>query len=178
MIIIICVIICVSTLASTTYEEARHINISAITTHFLITFRYLSTNLNRIVHRFAALLRPLWTWRGNSPSLKKCHDDSYATRVMGTFAREAPTDRGCEGRVSLACRTSFPVDPGKSIQRLRHDVQHPRRAPERVPRWLPYCMSHCRRTPWRRRDGGEDEEGGEKRKRGGWDKGQREMATA
>lgn len=47
---------------------------------------------------------------------------------MGTFARETPTDRGCEGRVSLACRTSFPVGPGKSIQRLRHDVQHPRRA--------------------------------------------------
>lgn len=37
--------------------------------------------------------------------------------------------RQCEGRVSLACRTSFPVGPGKSIQkRLRHDVQHPRRA--------------------------------------------------
>lgn len=46
---------------------------------------------------------------------------------MSTFARGAPTDRGCEGRVSLACRTSFPVGPGKSIQRLRHDVQHPRR---------------------------------------------------
>lgn len=30
--------------------------------------------------------------------------------------------------MSLACRTSFPVGPGKSIQRLRHDVQHPRRA--------------------------------------------------
>lgn len=54
---------------------------------------------------------------------KKCHDDSCAARVMSTFAHAAPTDRGCEGRVSLACRTSFPVGPGKSIQRLRHDVQ-------------------------------------------------------
>lgn len=35
------------------------------------------------------------------------------------------------GRMSLACRTSFPVSPGKSIQRPRHDVQHPHRAPER-----------------------------------------------
>ncbi|KAG7187809.1 hypothetical protein KM043_016846 [Ampulex compressa] len=33
--------------------------------------------------------------------------------------------------MSLACRTSFPVGPGKSIQRPRHHVQHPRRAPER-----------------------------------------------
>lgn len=32
----------------------------------------------------------------------------------------------------MACRTSFPVSPGKSIQRLHHDVQHPRKAAGRT----------------------------------------------
>lgn len=95
----------------------------------MLTFRNSSTNPNRIVHRFFASLRSSWTRDEAIRRVrKKCHDDSCAARAMGTFAYAAPTDRGCEGRMSLACRTSFPVGPGKSIQRLRHDVQHPRRA--------------------------------------------------
>lgn len=131
----------------------------------MITFRYSSTNLNRMVHRFSALLHPSWTWREAIRRVWKNITMIHTPRASWVRLHVGPpTDRGCEGRVSLACRTSFPVGPGKSIQRLRHDVQHPRRAPERVPRWLPYCMSHCRRTPWRRRGGGEDEEGAEERR--------------
>lgn len=60
---------------------------------------------------------------------KKRHGDSCAACATGIHV--GPRRRGRGGRVSLARRTSFPVGPGKSIQRLRHDVQHPRRAPER-----------------------------------------------
>ena len=43
--------------------------------------------------------------------------------VIGTFLHESQTDWGCEGRwMSLACCTSFPVGPGKSIQRLHRDA--------------------------------------------------------
>lgn len=121
----------------------------------------------RTVHRFSALLRPSWTRRSNSQShWKKCHDDSYTAHTMSTFARGAPTDRRCEGRVSLACHTSFPVGPGKSIQRLRHDVQHPRRARSALHGDY-HIACHIVGAPHEgEEDGGWDER--EKRKRGGW----------
>lgn len=59
---------------------------------------------------------------------EKIASDSYAACATERRRRAAGTRRG---RMSLACRTSFPVSPGKSIQRPRHDVQHPHRAPER-----------------------------------------------
>lgn len=97
----------------------------------MITFWYSSTDLNQVESSplFFYIAPSIIDWQSNSPSLKKCHDDSYAACAMGTFLHESQTDRECEGRwMSLACCTSFPVGPGKSIQRLRHDVQHPRRA--------------------------------------------------
>ena len=51
-------------------------------------------------------------------------------RQRSLFGRGTVTEAK-RGRMSLACRTSFPVSPGKSIQRPRHDVQHPHTASER-----------------------------------------------
>lgn len=66
--------------------------------------------------------------RGSPPN-SEGKQFGFAKKCAVIHASRAPRVEG--GRMSLACRTSFPVSPGKSIQRPRHGVQHPHRAPKR-----------------------------------------------
>ena len=66
--------------------------------------------------------------RGSPPN-SEGKQFGFAKKCAVIHAPRAPRVEG--GRMSLACRTSFPVSPGKSIQRPRHGVQHPHRAPKR-----------------------------------------------
>lgn len=77
---------------------------------------------------FLFLLFRTLSKRGSPPN-SEGKQFGFAKKCAVIHASRAPRVEG--GRMSLACRTSFPVSPGKSIQRPRHGVQHPHRAPKR-----------------------------------------------
>lgn len=85
--------------------------------------------------------------------------------------------------MSLACHTSFPVGSGKSIQRLRHDVQHPGSGALHGDYHIACHIVGAPHEEERRREGEEKEdedkveEAKRKRKRRRTDSREREMAA-